>query len=757
MRLKLLALASVFALCWPGSLPRAGAQTRQEPGSKTWAVVIGVSRYPKLAGGQQLQFADSDAMAFAESLKKAGASPSNIRLLVGPDATIASIKSAIGNWLARSASEADTVYIFFSGHGLAERDFGEAYLLAYDSDTANPYGTALSIGDMRNALAGRVRAGRVLVIADSIRRDLFPDDERAASTEVFSRAFNQLVSARTGISALLGSGPGEFAREGRAWGGQGVFTKFLIDALSGAADSNHDSLITAAEAFEHVAARVAQETSDKQHPWQAGPPDSGLVLARAAPAPALPLAPQSGTKPSETATTLEGRLNARPPDPEKIAEQAEAQVAQKTAPKPDTASASATRATETAASPGNPGPPAAEPSAAKSASNDSRRAELKAPPRVTPRDVQPGPGKNPSATALPPSQAPGPEKKDADALLAKAEPVDPEPAKPMAAKPEAARAEMMKPEMAAVSPPPARPAPAPPVTSTVSTATVRSRAEPVMAGLPKIEASAAPSPLSLQVEAAISSNRLIEPRGGSAWELFQRLAQEQPSSPEVSRLKPLLASALDSSGRAIIGSDVTADNVSEKVDEFKRAGQMFSRARALAPSDSKIADLEKLSAAQALLALQFFEEAERSLSQIQGERSASLENTLGLIYLGRLDSFRAERAFKRAAELRPEWATPLYNLSVLYRQEKNEAALETLERASSLDPQNGDILHALGDEYFAREKWQQALETFRKAVALRPGDDALHTKLGHALFSLGQRDEANREYQKAQELRSRKQ
>jgi Flp pilus assembly protein TadD len=184
---------------------------------------------------------------------------------------------------------------------------------------------------------------------------------------------------------------------------------------------------------------------------------------------------------------------------------------------------------------------------------------------------------------------------------------------------------------------------------------------------------------------------------------------------------------------------------------------MFSRARALAPSDLKIADLEKLSAAQALLALQFFEEAERSLSQIQGERSAFLENTLGLIYLGRLDSFRAERAFKRAAELRPDWATPLYNLSVLYKQGKSEAALETLERASSLDPQNSGILQALGDEYFAREKWQLASEAFRKAVALRPGDDALHTKLGHALFSLGQREEANREYQKAQELRSRKQ
>ncbi|HYP26831.1 MAG TPA: caspase family protein [Blastocatellia bacterium] len=739
MRLKLLALASIFALACPFFSGTALARGRQEQAAKTWAVVIGVSKYSKLPGGQQLQFADGDAMAFAESLKKGGASPSNIRLLVGPDATIASIKSAIGNWLARSASEQDTVYIFFSGHGLAERDFREAYLLAYDSDTANPYGTALSISDVRKALEGRVRARRVLLIADPIRRDLFPDDERAAGTAVFTQAFEQLASAREGISAILGSGPGEFAREGRAWGGQGIFTKVLIDALSGSADANQDSLVSAGEAFDHVSARVAQETSDKQHPWRAGALPSDTVLARAARAPAPAQSAQPATKIAVAEVKPADSSNTKPPALSESPTVADSKP--KADPKPETAAPAST-----------PKPITNRPAPEKALANTQKRPEPEAPrqaPAGNPSKEQAGvnaaparPSQNEAASSSTSEAATqvaqNKEARNKDDLIAKA---NPEPAKPEASIP---------------SPPPPKPAPSPPVTSAVAPAPVRSRVEPVTASLPKMEATAAPSPLSLQVEAAISSNRLIEPRGGSAWELYQKLAQEQPGSSEAGRLKPMLAAALHESGRAIVAGDITADNISEKVDEFKRAGQMFSRARALSPGDPTLADLEKLSAAQALLALQFFEEAERSLSQVQGERSAFLENTLGLIYFGRLDSFRAERAFKRAAELKPDWATPLINLAMVYRHEKNDAALETLERAASLDSQNAATLQALGDEYFGREKWQQAIDAFRKAAEIRPEDDTLHTKLGHALYSLGQRDEANRAYQKAQEIRNRK-
>src|SRR5215471_10171423 len=78
---------------------------------KTWAVVIGISKYPGLPGGQQLQFAERDAQSFASALQSSGINP-NIKLLLGQQANLASIKEAVGSWLARSAGPQDTAIIF---------------------------------------------------------------------------------------------------------------------------------------------------------------------------------------------------------------------------------------------------------------------------------------------------------------------------------------------------------------------------------------------------------------------------------------------------------------------------------------------------------------------------------------------------------------------------------------------------------------------------------------------------------------------
>jgi len=228
---------------------------------------------------------------------------------------------------------------------------------------------------------------------------------------------------------------------------------------------------------------------------------------------------------------------------------------------------------------------------------------------------------------------------------------------------------------------------------------------------------------------------------------------EPGTAADATRLKPVLAEALTAQGRAIVSGDVRGDNISDKVDDFKRAGQMLARARTLAPDNGDVGALEKLSAAEALISLQFYDEAERALSPLQNAKLAAVENALGLVYQGKLDTWRSERAFKRASELDSKWAAPHYNLALLYRSQQNQAALAEFEAAASSDQSNVNLLAALGDEFFTRQQWKPAAEAFRKAVALKPSDDNLHTKLGHALYSQGLQDEANREYQKAQELR----
>jgi len=670
---------------------------------RTWAVVVGISRYPKLPGGQQLQFAERDAADFAQAITRTGTDSDRVRLLIGQQATSSSIKAMIGNWLARSVTASDTVYLFFSGHGFVERDFKDAYLLGYDSDLKDPYSTAISLSELSHALTKRVRARRVLIIADAIRRDLFPDDDPSGQS-VFFESINRLAATRPGISAFLANGPGEFSREGQRWGGRGVFTKHLLDGLSGSADRDGDNRVTASEAFEYTSSRVFEDTSSKQKPWRTDMPDTALAEVVM----------------SRPATIAQSETSVRQPR-----------------------SVQSERAT---------------------AENLSRPAPE--PPRPSPARA---PGSYPPVTG-----EVSPSNRDAPAVAARPLPSNstagppPKPVKPAPKLPETAPVATNNPAPSSADPapgarlstgtlePPPRPSLAPPSLSTVSTGPARGSTETIRTTIPSSQPGAAPSPLALQVEAAIASGSLIGPGEANAWDLFQRLTRDQPSSETVRDLKPRLGEALLSSGRTIVLGDVRSDNISNKVEEFKRAGQLISRARSLMPDNNEAQALEKLCASAALIALQFYDEAERSLSQIQGARLAAVENALGIIYRGKFDDYRAERAFKRSIDLDPKWAAPHYNLALLFKSQKRESVVDLLSRASELDPSNPTLHTTLGDEHFERKQWQQAVDAYRKAVALRPDDDALHTKLGHALYSNGLRDEANVEYQKAADLRKRR-
>lgn len=692
----------------------------QAQASRTWAVVVGISKYQRLPGGQQLQFADRDASSFADALKKAGAGSENIRALIGVEATVSAIKAEVGNWLARSASENDTVILFFSGHGLFEREFGESYVLGYDSDPRDPYTSALSVSEISQALKTRVRARRVLILVDAVRRDFFePETGGTADAASFTKAFNELATSRAGASVMIASGPGEFSREGQRWGGNGVFTKHLIDAL--ASDRNADGSITADELMDYVKVRVAQDTSNKQHPWRSETPLADIIVARSERSSSklvIPARSEQRTSPADSARTTPAQATAAPPPDAPVA-----------ASKPETV----------AAPPREPDRAPTGPSLAPSRPTNEKTEIVVARPEIRNPEPEPSQPATVEAEAAPPRPR--------------------RPSPPATSKIGPSRQDQSQPPLehgeigAANLPAPPRPVTTPPRVAAVGSEPVNTQPAAVSSSVPASFTEAAPSPLVLQIEALIASGNLVEPKNASAWDLYQRLNADSIAGADAARLKPVLASALVDAGRGIVAGDIRSDNVSDRVDDFKRAGQMFVRARSLSSQNAELGALEKLGAAEALIALQFYDEAERALGQLQAVKIAAVENAFGLVYQGKLDTFRAERAFKRAVELDPKWAAPHYNLALLYRGKQDEQALAELESAAALDPANVSLVVALGDEYFAREQWQRASEAFRKSIALRPTDANLHTKLGHALYSQGLKDEADREYEKAGKLR----
>jgi tetratricopeptide (TPR) repeat protein len=707
-------------------------------------------------------------MAFAEALRAVGVTNDQMLILVGAEATTTAIKSAIGNWLATSVSESDTAIIFFSGHGFFENKFTEAYLLGSDSDARDPYSTALSVSEIQQALVKRVRARHVLLFADGMRRDFFDPENDPVASGNFAHAFAELTSERIGAAVVLANGPGEFSREGQRWNGHGAFTKHLVDVLSGTTTADRADL-SGDVMFDRLSALLSEDTNGRQHVWRSGGdslaritlPRPGRAAIAAATAHQLdsPHTGREGAKvsPSEQPTPKQLPTPSAPSKPD---------ASSTAVPRPSPASP----ATESRTAPTlNAAPPPKVARAANTATAPNTAPAAVAKNETAPSKPPPSPATSPKLESAPvssnakpatPTSQPTTKPIATGPLVAERRPANRRVSPPPASTESIRLPESTAPRVPAsnapsypAGPTPPRPGSEPPSTRTVEVHSSQ-RAVVTWTGVPSASGSvaSAPSPLILQVEAAISSGNLVEPRGASAWDLYQQLSAEAGDSSEVGRLKPALAGALLKKAKSEVTDDIRSDNISDKLDDLKKAGEMLTRVRTLGFS-AEAAPVEKLRAALALIGLQFFDEAEQALTPLQNQQVAGVFNAMGLVYQGKLDSYRAERAFKRAIDLEPKLAAPHYNLGMLYRQSQKDGALAEFEAAASLDPSNLSLVTALGDEYFSRQLWKQAEDAFRKAVKLRPTDDTVHTKLGHALFSQGLTDEANREYERANELR----
>ncbi len=147
---------------------------RVPKGPNFWAVVIGISKFTGLPGDEQLHFADADAKSFAEFIQtpRGRAFPKeNVTVLLNQDATYVPMTRILAYDLKKKVQRDDIVYIFIATHGIVEKDQPrKTYLLAADSSTEMPYGTALPVDDLGALVTQRVgQAQRVVVFVDACR------------------------------------------------------------------------------------------------------------------------------------------------------------------------------------------------------------------------------------------------------------------------------------------------------------------------------------------------------------------------------------------------------------------------------------------------------------------------------------------------------------------------------------------------------------------------------------------------------------
>lgn len=246
-----------------------GTHGRVPPGAQLHVLAMGVSVYNGAnAAHLRLQYADRDALDLATVLRDTqvglyAAVP--LQILRNDEATRTSILDAFANLrvhMARGAGQ-DLAVVFFSGHGAVVD--GRLYLLPHDVDARTPArikGTAVSVDELRAEFLELAKMGRMLVLLDACRSGAMTLDQTSVALDA-TVLKTQLGAAN--VTVLTSSSGTELSREDPSWV-NGAFTEVLLEALGGAADIDHNGLISVAELMHYLAAHVPRLTSWRQTP-----------------------------------------------------------------------------------------------------------------------------------------------------------------------------------------------------------------------------------------------------------------------------------------------------------------------------------------------------------------------------------------------------------------------------------------------------------------------------------------------------------
>jgi hypothetical protein len=244
-------------------------------GSQTFAIVLGISKYKHV---RPLTYADKDALLFKDYLKSpAGGSlkEENIFALLNEQALNSTFWTKGFQWLKlKNLRKDDRLFIYLAGHGDAI-DQDEFFFLSYDCNPAgdkNNYlaGGAIQLYNLKKKIANETAKGvDVFFIMDACRSNELP-----GGTEGQNFLNTAVSEKKAGEVIMLATGAGQESLEDASIGnGQGLFTYYLVDGLTGMADTEGipDNKITFGELKVYIDKNVPiiaqQRFKRKQEPY----------------------------------------------------------------------------------------------------------------------------------------------------------------------------------------------------------------------------------------------------------------------------------------------------------------------------------------------------------------------------------------------------------------------------------------------------------------------------------------------------------
>ncbi len=130
-------------------------------------------------------------------------------------------------------------------------------------------------------------------------------------------------------------------------------------------------------------------------------------------------------------------------------------------------------------------------------------------------------------------------------------------------------------------------------------------------------------------------------------------------------------------------------------------------------------------------------EPQKGLSAVQRQVGASPRNPILRDMLGEVaarvgNAKLATGAFEKAIELKPDWLQPYHNLALLYvDQDQPAKAIETLQKAQKIRPQDERTLFYLGNAYERKGEADKARSIYEDLLKKKPDDVAVANNLAY--------------------------
>jgi hypothetical protein len=241
------------------------ARVRVDPQGlpKLYILAVGVAKYQDASLNLTFPAKDaSDFTTFWQGQKNRLFREVEVTRLTNEQATRDNIMDGL-DWLQKQVTQKDLAVAFFAGHGMNDPNTGLFYFLPYNANMDAVKRTMVANVDITTTLDSL--AGKRILFLDACHSANVSGHTRIRGLVDINAVRKEMEAAGQGTLVFAAASGRQGAQEDEKWG-NGAFTKSVLEALNGQADTRKTGRVTVSMLNAYITERVKELTGGSQTP-----------------------------------------------------------------------------------------------------------------------------------------------------------------------------------------------------------------------------------------------------------------------------------------------------------------------------------------------------------------------------------------------------------------------------------------------------------------------------------------------------------